>query len=270
MPSRLTQGGTAIEVPAQYVDESRMKMLSQGLPQQSPTASMSDDIFNKNTMTMTSEMEQLAMRRSLEDRVSKSIMSLSPVSNATVHYAAPDNNPLLLSNHDASASVVVTCKPGSALSDENVRSIVRLTQMSCTGLLDKNISVVNSQGDLLWDGTHAGGVEGTERAKQQRELEIAKRTDLQMALDRTIGPHRSLVLAHVELNNDDKHEIKTLIEAGAVVSNRSDVEKLDGKGKVNGSLPVAGRERERRGASDHAGQRRYAHLPRRQHRRLRF
>ena len=240
VPSRLTQGGTGIEVPAQYVDESRMKMLSQGLPQQSQNAGTGDDIFTKNQMMQTSEMEQLAMRRSLEERVSRSIMSLQPISNATVHFASPDNSPFAISNHDASASIIVTCKPGGALSDGNVRAIVRLTQMSCTGLQDKNISLVNSQGELLWDGAHTGGVEGSERAKQQREIEIAKRTDLQTALDKTIGPRHTLVVVNAELNNDDRIEHKVTIEPGPPSSKAGETEKLNDAGKVNGAAVAPG------------------------------
>lgn len=238
VPSRLTAGGTGIEVPAQYVDETRMKMISQGLPQQSPTASSGDDIFSKNTITMTSEMEKLAMRRALEDRVSKSIMSLSPVASASVHYAASDESPLLLSSHDASAAVVVTCKPGSELSEDNVHAVLRLVQMSSTGLLEKNITIASSRGDVLWDGAQAGNVDGNNRVKQQRKMELDTRTDIQMALDRTIGPHRSLVLTHVELNNDEVQTQKHLVEPGAVVTKITSTEKLDGKGKVGGT-PLA-------------------------------
>ena len=240
VPSRLTQGGTGIEVPAQYVDESRMKMLSQGLPQQSPTATNGDDILNKNTMAMTSEMEKLAMRRSLEDSVSRSIMALSQVSNATVHYAASDESPLLINTHDASAAVVVTCKPGSSLSEENVRAVLRLVQMSTTGLLDKNITIASSHGDVLWDGTQAGNIDGNNRVKQQRELEVQTRTDLQTALDRTIGPRHSLVLAHAELSGDITQTTKHTVEQGSATSKTTDSETLDGKGSVNGAPTAPG------------------------------
>ena len=94
-----------------------------------------------------------------------------------------DDSPLLLSNHDSTASVLVTCKPGHTLSDENVHAIVRLVQMSCTGLEEKNISVVDSQGDMLWDGQHGGMAGGADIAKQQRAIETSTRAELQAALN---------------------------------------------------------------------------------------
>ncbi len=239
VPSRLTTGGTGIEVPAQYVDETRMKMISAGLPQQSPTAT-TDDIFSKNTMAMTSEMEKLAMQRSLEDRVSKSIMSLSPVSNATVHYASSQENPLVLNTYNASAAVVVTCKPGSELSEDNVHAVLRLVQMSYTGLLEKNVTIASSRGDTLWDGTQSGSVDGNNRVKQQRKMELDTRNDIQKALDYTIGPHRSLVLTHVELNSDEVHSQKHLVEPGAVTGKTPSTERLEGKGTVGGVRPAPG------------------------------
>jgi flagellar M-ring protein FliF len=237
VPNRLTQGGTTIEVPAQSVDEMKMKMLSQGLPQSS-TATAGDDLKGINTMAMTSKMEEETLNSLLEKRVSRSIMSMDAVANATVHFAAGDESPLLLSNHDSTASVLVTCKPGHTLSDENVHAILRLVQMSCTGLQEKNISVVDSQGEMLWDGQHGGMAGGADIAKQQRAIETSTRAELQAALNLVCGPRSSVVTVHAELNNDDKQEHKITSEPGSVVSKTTENESLNGAGSVNGKAAL--------------------------------
>ena len=237
VPNRLTQGGTTIEVPAQSVDEMKMKMLSQGLPQSS-TATAGDDLKNINTMAMTSKMEDETLKALLEKRVSYSIMSMEAVANATVHFAAADDSPLLLSNHDPTASVIVTCKPGHTLSDENIHAIVRLVQMSCTGLQEKNISVVDSQGDMLWDGQHGGMAGGSDLAKQQRALETGRRAELQAALNMVCGPRSSIVTVHAELSSDDKEERKNTSEPGAALTKGSETETLIGAGSINGKAPL--------------------------------
>lgn len=237
VPNRLTQGGTTIEVPAQAVDEMKMKMLSQGLPQSS-TATAGDDLKNINTMAMTSSMEKETLNSLLEKRVSRSIMSMDAVANATVHFAAGDDSPLLLTNHDSTASVLVTNKPGHTLSDENVYAIVRLVQMSYTGLTEKNISVVDSQGDMLWNGQHSGMGGGSDIAKQQRAVETSTRTELQAALNLVCGPRSSVVTVHAELNNDDKQEHKVISEPGTVLSKTTENEALTGTGSINGKAAL--------------------------------
>jgi flagellar M-ring protein FliF len=230
---RLQQGGTAIEVPAPSRDEMRMKIMSQGLPQQS-SAVLGYELLDKNaSMTQTEAEQDTTLLRAREGEISKSIMSLQQVASATVHIAAADNSPFIADKHPASASVLVALHPGLSLSDENVRAIVRMTQMSVSGLAEKDISVVDQQGNLLFDGTRgSSGAMTDDRMKEQHQLAQAKKVELQSALDNSIGPHKAIVLVNVELNADQK-EIKTdSIQPGAVTQSQESTEELNGAGKV--------------------------------------
>lgn len=241
VPLRYQQGGTAIEVPAQSRDEMRMKIMSQGLPAQS-SATLGYELLEKGSMIgQTATMEATTLLRAKEGEIGKSIMSLQQVASATVHVAPADDSPFASDKHPASASVLVQLKPGQSLSEENVRAIVRLTQMSYTGLSEKSISVVNGQGDLLYDGTRSGnGSMANERMKQQTQMAMAKRSELQTALDSTIGPRKAVVLVNVELNSDQE-EIKTdTVDPGAVTQKTSETEELKGSGQVGGAATPPG------------------------------
>jgi flagellar M-ring protein FliF len=237
IPFRLSQGGTAVEVPAQSRDEMRMKMMSQGLPAESTSASLGYELLDKGgSIGETQPREDMTLLRIKEGEISKSVMSLQQVSSATIHIAPEDQSPFVTTDkHPASASVLVQLKPGQTLSDENVRAVVRLTQMSYTGLTDKNITVVDGEGDLLYDGTHVGdGTLSDDRMKQQHQLAMSKRSELQTALDSTIGPHKAVVLVNVELNGDQTEINANTVEPGAVTSQTSESEKLSGPGSVGG------------------------------------
>jgi flagellar M-ring protein FliF len=235
VPSKLTDGGKTIEVPAQSYDEMLMKMAGQGLPTQSGASvgAPGDDILKGGSMTDTSEMEQLRMRRSLEERMAHVIMTLDSVSSASVTYAPADSSPLVMNNHDPSASILITPRPGRQLTDENVRSIVRLIQMSASGLSDKNITVADSTGALLWDGTHVGNITANELLTQEQNIAAKWRSELQMVLDRIVGPKNSVVLAHVELNSGETTKDQTTIDPGAPAQKTSTEETLQGQGTLN-------------------------------------
>ncbi len=238
IPFRRQQGGTAIEVPAQSRDEMRMKLISQGLPQQT-SGTLGYELLEKTNNFQTQPMEAMTMQRAREGEVSKSIMSFQQVASATVHFAPADDSPFAATKHDATASVLVMLKPGQNLSDENVQSVLRVTQMSFPNLMEKGISIVDSQGDLLFDGTRSGAMEGDGRIKQQRALAQAKRTELQSLLDNTIGPHKAVVIVNPELNFDQEDVQTSTTEAGAVTATSSQTEELNGQGTTKGGSPGA-------------------------------
>lgn len=240
VPNKLTQGGTAVEVPAQLHDEWQMKLLSENLPSQSSSSvNGTDDILNSAHMGDSQNIEDLRIRRSREDRIESTIAKIDDIAAAVVHYAPSDDSPLLVDHHESSVSVLLTLKPGHQLSDENVHAIVRLVQMSFTGLSDKHISVVDSDGNLLWDGLHSSDAQGDAMQKQTLEQQRQEQASLQTALDRAIGPHRSIVLVHEELNNDkiQRHVVTAL--QGVPTAKYDETEKLTGQGTA-GSRPQVG------------------------------
>ncbi len=250
VPYRLSQGGASVEVPVQNRDEMRMKLASQNLPQQS-SATLGYELLEKGgSLSDTQPREAMTLLRVREGEISKSIMSLQQVASATVHIAAPEDTVFVASpgdKKDSSAAINITLKPGQSLSDENVRAIVRLTQMAYSGLAEKNISLVDSSGQLLFDGAHLGGADGGERVKQARQLAQEQELKLQSLLDRTLGPHKAVVSVSAELSADTTDVNATSYEPGAVINKTSETEELSGAGSVpkgaagaNANLPLGG------------------------------
>lgn len=238
VPNRLTNGATTIEVPSQNAAEMRMKMLSQGLP--SASATLGYEILDNAPPLMTGPIEASRLIRAKEGEIVKSLMALQQVSSAIVHLAPADDTLFVRDKHDASASVVLTLKPGASFNDENTNAIVRLVQMSYTGLMEKNISVADSQGNLLFDGTRASTAQGLERKKQEHAEAQAWTAKLQGLLDRTIGPRKTAVIVNYELTSEQEQSEKTTYEPGAVIDKTSETEKLNGQGTVQPNAPGAG------------------------------
>ena len=88
---RLTNGGKAIEVPAQKRDELRMQLLGQNLPQQS-NATMGYEILNSIGPMTTDKLEHQKLLQAREGEVSKTIMSMEQIASATVHYGEADSS----------------------------------------------------------------------------------------------------------------------------------------------------------------------------------
>lgn len=239
VPYRLQAGGTAIEVPAQQHDELLIKLVGQGLPAQSSAVPGYDRMDKSGSLTTSSAVESVSLQRIKEEEIAKSIMTMKQIAGATVHYAAGDDTPFVSQQRDSSASVMVSLKPGENLSDENVQSIVRLTQMSFSGLMEKSITVVNSHGDLLWDGTHSGMMESNSQIKLKRAIEQDKRTQLQALIDNTLGQHKAVIIVNAEPNFDSEKVQTKTVEPGVKTSTTSDEEVYKGAEAAKVAAPGA-------------------------------
>lgn len=233
VPYRLTQSGTALEVPAAKRDEMRMKILSAGLPREDSAKISADPVASTNPF-MTRAQEEAALKQSQEASVSRTIMQMEPIASATVHFAPGNGSAFATDNVPPSASVLVTLKAGQTLSKENVQAIVRLTQMSFTGLTDQRITVVNSQGDLLYNPDKAGQADMGDRMEQERAIAQEYRQRIQNHFDSSLGPNKVIVSVSAEINHDREESVENVVEPGVVIEDEKQSEQMEG-------TPPAGR-----------------------------
>ncbi len=226
VPYRLLGGGTAIEVPAQKRDEMRMKLVSENLPQES-SATMGYDVLKEASVSTTSGMEDQIIIRAHEGEIAKSLLKLSQVAGAIVHIAPSKDSPFADSKVSASASVVLTLKSGQTLDGDNVRSVLRLVQMSYPGLGEDKITITDSHAMLLHDPMHANG-DTADIHKQEIARSQEESAKLQSHMDHVYGPNKVQVLANVELNPDRKNSEKVEVTPGVVTDQHSETEKLQG------------------------------------------
>ena len=226
VPYRLSSSGTAIEVPAQKRDEMRMKLVSENLPQES-SATIGYGVLKEASIGQTSTLEGQTILRAHEGEIAKSILCLNQVAGAIVHIAPGEDSPFTTSKISASAAVVLTLKSGQQLDADNVRAVLRLVQMSYTGLTDDKITITDSHATLLHDPMHSNG-DASDIHKDETARSQAKSMELQSMMDHTIGPNKIQILANVELNPDRKTTEKTEVTPGVVTEQKTETEKLQG------------------------------------------
>ncbi len=234
VPFRLVNGGKTIEVPAQKRDELRMQMLGQEVLKQSG-ATLGYELLDSIGPMTTDKLEHQKLLQARQGEVSKTIMSMEQIASATVHYGEKDTSLFANGSKEATAAVIVTLKPGMSLTKENIKAIVRLTQMPFTGLQERGITLSDSQGNLLWDGPGGGDNNMGDFMEKTRAYASELRAELQSALDRVVGKGNAIVLAHPEMNYDTETVKRTVPEAGVPTSKTTDVEKFTGEGGLNRS-----------------------------------
>jgi flagellar M-ring protein FliF len=200
-PYQLADQGT-IKVPPGQVQEIRLQMAAQGLPQKGSSVGM--ELFNQPHLGVTEFAEKVNYQRALEGELSRTIGRLDAVDSARVHLVVPQPALFASQQKDTTASIVLQLKPGRKLDPGQVQGMTALVAGSVEGLKAGNVTVMDSSGATLSDGR--GGADGARqtggRADVQRSLEDRIEGDIRTMLVRVAGPDRSLVRVSADLNWD--------------------------------------------------------------------
>src|SRR5579885_1569602 len=145
IPYKIDAGSNGIEVPAERLNEARLKLAGQGLTDNDSFAALE----KSSGFGVSQFMEDVRYQHALEMELARTIASLQPVAGARVNLAEPRQSVFVSDSRTASASVFVQLKPGSSLEPEQVQAIVNLVASSVPNLSPGQVTVVDQQGRLL-------------------------------------------------------------------------------------------------------------------------
>ena len=146
IPYRMAPGSTTIEVPAEKLNDARLKLAGQGLPEGGGGFAMMD---KDPGFGVSQFMENARYQHALEAELARTIAALRPVEGARVHLAVPRPSAFVRDHKGASASVFLQLKQGRRLEQEQVQAIVNLVASSIPDLEANAVTVVDQQGRLL-------------------------------------------------------------------------------------------------------------------------
>ena len=139
-------GSNTIEVPAERLNDARLKLAGQGLPEGGGGFALMD---KDPGFGVSQFMENARYQHALEAELARTIAALRPVEGARVHLAVPRQSAFVRDHQGASASVFVQLKQGRRLEQEQIQAIVNLVASSIPELEANQVTVVDQQGRLL-------------------------------------------------------------------------------------------------------------------------
>ena len=146
IPYRMSPGSNAIEVPSERLNDARLKLAGQGLPEGGGGfATMDKD----PGFGVSQFMENARYQHALEAELARTIASLRSVEGARVHLAIPRQSAFVHDHKGASASVFLQLKQGRRLEQEQIQAIVNLVASSIPDLEANEVTVIDQQGRLL-------------------------------------------------------------------------------------------------------------------------
>jgi flagellar M-ring protein FliF len=198
----------AVSVPESKVQEARIRLASQGLPQ---SDSMGIELIQKESALGTSSMMESARYQSvLETELARTIVKVQGVQNARVHLALPKPSVFLRDARKATASVMLQLYPGRRLESGQVAAIVHLVASSVPELGAGDVTLVDQAGSLLNSpDENAESAASTRQIAYTRKLEEDYQRRIVELLEPMIGVGRvrATVTADVDFTvAEETHE----------------------------------------------------------------
>jgi flagellar M-ring protein FliF len=201
IPYELTEGGEQIMVPEADVYQQRLDMAAAGLP---ASGDQGYSLLDTAGVTTSEFQQQVEYQQAVSDELEQTIESITGVSSAQVSVVIPQESLFSSSADQPSASVLVSLDPGSSLTAEQVQAIVHLVASSVEGLSPGNVTVADSNGDVLnAPGSDAGNVAaGTMDEQETDSYDQSLDNSLQDMLATVLGPGNAVVHASAQLDFD--------------------------------------------------------------------
>ena len=197
VPFQLRDGGATVLVPAQSVYEMRLDLATAGLPQ---SGGVGYEVFDKNNFGMTDFVQKLNYQRALEGELTRTIQGLDEVEQARVHIVIPEQRLYTEEKSMPTASVVLKLR--GRLSPGQIQGITRLVGSSVEGLQPENVTIIDTNGNVLSKGHSESGVAGlsNDQLELQQSVEGYLAHKVQSMLEEVLGSNRAVVQVSAQLD----------------------------------------------------------------------
>lgn len=234
IPYRLNSGSSGIEVPAERLDEARLKLAGQGVTDSDSFAALE----KSSGFGVSQFMEDVRYQHALEMELARTIASLQPVAGARVNLAEPRQSVFVSDNRTASASVFVQLKPGSNLEAEQVQAIVNLVASSVPNLSPGQVTVVDQQGRLL---SAPSGHDAYAMDERQYDMVHRMETDYARRIEALLSPMVGPGLVHAQvvadLNMGVSEQAKELYTPNSQIVRSEQLSEQSAGGPGTGGVP---------------------------------
>lgn len=198
---QISPDGARVMVPGADVGRARMLLAQDGLPN---GGSMGYEIFDKQSnFGTTNFVQNINQVRALEGELARTISSLDPVKSARVHLVLPQRELFSRESRAASASVFIHLRGGAQLDRQQIQGIQSLIASAVPDLKAKNVSLVDSEGNLLAQGGEDDDAMLSNKAEEmRRNYEQRLGRTIEDMIGRTVGFGKVRATVNADLNFD--------------------------------------------------------------------
>ncbi len=199
VPYSLAADGTAILVDSRHMLDTRMRLVSAGVPK---GGHVGYELFDDNEFGVTEFAQRINYQRALQGELERTIGSIPGVRNVRVHLSIRRAGSFLGEDASSKASVALALEPGTTLARRQVAGIRNLVASAVEGLGPESVVVVGPAGLQLAGGNQAEGEAVVEGADAASDMSARIETRIQQLLGDALQGQRTSVSVDVRMNFD--------------------------------------------------------------------
>lgn len=229
---QLRNNGTALAVESSETAQAQVTLAGAGLS--GGTTQPGFELLDQQKMGSSSFQQQVAYQRALEGQIAQTLSQVSGVSGAQVQLTLPQDQLFASQQRPATAAVLLS-GDSSTLVPGAVRGMASLVAHSVQGLTPSNVTITDSDGQMLWPSAQAqAGVASKPAAEARYASDVEAQVNAM--LTRTLGPNRAQVQVSPDLNVDQTTRDKLAYSTkGTPLKKSKDDERLRGQGGGGGT-----------------------------------
>lgn len=202
VPHTFTEDGSGILVDEKLVHETRMRLVSAGVPR---GGHVGFELFDNDDFGVTEFAQRINYQRALQGEIERTIAAMPGVEDVRVHLAIKRPGLFLARQEESKASVALTLAPGISLTNKQVGGIKNLVAAAVEGLASEAVVVIGPGGMQLAGSLSDAGQDVS--GQQEESDQIATRLERRVGdlLATALGNKDSVVSVNVRLNFDRVH-----------------------------------------------------------------
>lgn len=252
IPYKLQDAGTSLSVPSASADRVKVEAGSQGLVQ---NGSIGFEAFNQSSSQfgMTDNEFNVKYRNALDGEIQQLLNEMRGVQRSKVVVNLPKESVFASTEEQAgaSASVMITFKPGYRPSQDEIDGYFNLVKTAIPNLSVDNITISTPQGELSPSAKAGGKASNTESVDNQFQIQRKYESDLKRNIEQFLGPmigaDNLVVSVSSSLNFDQKQTDEQLVKpldnesnSGIVVSEQTQSSSSTGASSAAGGVAGTG------------------------------
>lgn len=247
IPYSVSEDGSRVMVSEDSVGRARMLLAEAGLPN---GGSMGYELFDKQSgFGTTNFVQNINQVRALEGELSRTISSLDSIRSARVHLVLPQRELFSRENRPSSASVFLGLRPGAQLDRAQISGIQSLVASAVPDLKFANVSIIDSNGNLLAKGGEDETNLVSMKAEEMRrnfEGRLTQKVEDQVSRIVGYGNVRAAVTAEMNFDqivtNEELYDPEGQVVRSTQTTEESNVERepIESNVSIENNLPGIG------------------------------
>ncbi|WP_110929412.1 flagellar basal-body MS-ring/collar protein FliF [Bacillus massiliglaciei] len=211
--NEISEDGTSIKVPEEQVDTLKVELAAEGLPQ---SGNIDYSFFGQNAgIGMTENEFNVVKLDAMQSELAGLIKNIEGVQDANVMITLPSEGVFVSdAAGEASASIVLTTKPGYQFQENQINSLYHLVSKSIPNLPTDNIVIMNQDFEYFDYGNTKSSAAGTAFASQQeikKEIERDIQRQVQTMLGTLMGRDKVVVSVSTDIDFTQENREENLV-----------------------------------------------------------